>query len=142
MNMIKAVKSAFGKYATFSGRALRSEFWWWQLFFILVSILLANLDSALFGMGDAVGQVSDAGLQASYNAGPLGSVWILGTLIPCITLGARRLHDGDRSGWWQLLFFVPILGWLVLLYWFIKSGTEGANRFGNHPLLADASVFG
>lgn len=141
MNMIEAVKSVFGKYATFSGRALRSEFWWWQLFSILVAILLGILDYALFGMGEAVTSVTDSGVSAMYDSGPLGAIWSLATLVPSFALGARRLHDGDRSGWLQLLWLVPIIGWALLLYWFIKRGTDGTNRFGNHPLLADASVF-
>lgn len=141
MNMIEAVKSVLSNYFTFSGRALRSEFWWWQLFSIIISFVMAFLDTAVLGMGEVVSEVTETGFSTIYNTGPLGAIWGLGVMIPSLAVGARRLHDGDRSGWWQLLYFLPIIGWIVLLIWFIKSGSQGTNRFGNHPLSADASVF-
>jgi uncharacterized membrane protein YhaH (DUF805 family) len=68
----------------------------------------------------------------------LGNLFGLATLVPSIAVGARRLHDVNKSGWWQLLVIVPVVGWIILLIWVIKKGDEGENRFGptqiaSHP---------
>ena len=113
MNMIEAVKAAFSNYATFSGRARRSEYWWFFLFNLIVAVLLALV------MG---------------GNNLANSLWSLATLLPSLAVGARRLHDIDRAGWWLLVGFVPVLGWLLLIYWFATKGTLGPNRFGADPL--------
>lgn len=118
MNMTEAVKSVLNKYATFTGRSARSEYWWWVLFTIIVSVVLGFVDFLLFGF--RMGQV-----------GILGAIYSLATLIPSIAVGVRRLHDLAKSGWWLLIIFIPLIGVLVLLYWFVQRGTVGPNEFGN-----------
>ena len=124
MDMPTAVKTVLGKYATFSGRAPRSEYWWWTLALIIVFIILALIDSNLIApmMGFE---------NTDPNAGkPLSMLVSLALLLPCLAVAVRRLHDTDRSGWWILLGLIPLIGSLVLLFFYIQGGTEGENRFG------------
>lgn len=114
-----AVKTCFSKYATFEGRARRPEFWWFALFTFAGSMVTSFLDVAIFGAA------SDAGL--------LSALFSLAMLIPSIAVGVRRLHDTDRVGWWYLMVFIPLIGFIVLLVFFIQRGTEGPNRFGPEP---------
>ena len=125
MNMIEAVKAVFSKYATFEGRARRAEYWWFVLFNLIVSVILG----AAFGGGHGMGE---GGMMMGGNL--VSTIWSLATLLPSIAVGARRLHDIDRSGWWLLIGFLPLIGWIVLLVFFVKSGTPGPNRFGTDPL--------
>lgn len=123
MGFGEAVRSVLSKYATFSGRAPRSEYWWWWLFYLILLLVAGILDSSL-GLAEKPGQ------------GPIGGILALGLLLPNIAVAARRLHDLDRSGWWLLIGFIPIIGWLVLLYWYVQPGTPEENRFGPDPLAA------
>lgn len=104
MTLSDAVFTCFKKYATFDGSAQRSEYWWFFLFCILSSAILVLL-------GDAV-----------------RVVFSIATLLPSLAVGARRLHDTDRSGWWQLLMFVPFIGWIILIIFFAQEGKS--NRYG------------
>ncbi|MEJ2001718.1 MAG: DUF805 domain-containing protein [Maritimibacter sp.] len=130
MTFGQAVKNNFSKYVTFSGRAARSEFWWWGLFVMVTNLVLSWVDIALFGTVETgVGRVS------GYTDMPvLSSLFLLATLLPSISVTVRRLHDRDKSGWWYWLFLVPIVGSIVLLVWFILEGTRGANSYGPDPL--------
>ncbi len=114
MDFVTAVKTGLGKYVTFDGRARRSEFW----FFILFTILLSVVTSAI----DAVTGI-----------GILGPIASLAVFLPGLAVSVRRLHDTGRSGWWYLLIFVPVVGLIVLVIWFCAKGTPGANRFGEDP---------
>lgn len=114
MGFAEAVKTCFAKYVTFSGRAARPEYWYWVLFGVLVSIVLAIVDFAVIGA----------------QVGILHDLFSLATFLPSIAVATRRLHDIDRSGWWQLLFFVPIVGAIILIVWLCRRGTLGANSFG------------
>lgn len=114
-----AVKTCFSKYATFQGRARRPEFWWFALFTFIGSMAASFLDMAIFG--------------AHSEAGLLSAVFSLAVLIPSLAVGVRRLHDTDRVGWWYLMVFIPLIGFIVLLIFFIQRGTEGPNRFGPEP---------
>ncbi|MDB5554938.1 MAG: Inner rane protein YhaH [Rhizobium sp.] len=112
MDFATAVKSVLmQKYANFSGRAMRSEYWWYTLFAIIVSVVLYIVDMML-------------GTQL------LQPIFGLATLLPGIGVSVRRLHDLDKSGWWLLIAFIPLIGALVLLYWFCQPGTPGDNQFG------------
>ena len=104
MTFGESISTCFSKYAAFEGRAPRSEFWWFFLFTFLVSM--------------ATGIVSDA----------LSGLFSLGVLLPSLAVGARRLHDTDRSAWFLLLWLVPLIGWIVLLVWAAQEGKE-PNRF-------------
>lgn len=124
MSFTEAVRTVLSKYATFQGRAVRSEFWFFVLFIFLLFTLLAVIEGAV--LAPALGFSAfdpDAGQ-------PLSLIASLALLLPNIAVAARRLHDIDRSGWWLLIGFVPVIGLLVLLYWYIQPGTDGANQYG------------
>mgnify|MGYP003387507804 CR=1 FL=1 len=122
MDFGQAIKAGFSNYVTFSGRASRSEYWYWVLFVIIVSVVTSIID----------------GFISSSQIGPLNALWSLGTLLPGLAVAIRRLHDIDRTGWWVLLAFTGI-GIFVLIYWFCKKGTAGPNRFGSDPLAGTAA---
>ena len=120
MGFTQAVKSCFRQYVGFRGRAPRSEYWYFVLFYIIGVVVLSVIDTLLFGM--------ESGMA------PLSSLFTLGTLLPSLAASIRRLHDIDRTGWWVLLWFVPIVGMIVLIVFFVQRGTAGTNRFGPDPL--------
>jgi len=124
MGFVDAVKSFFSRYVDFAGRSSRSEFWWAQLGLMLIGFVVG-----LF-----------AGLLGELAVIVIG-IFYLAIIIPSIALTVRRLHDNDKSGWWILIGFVPILGGLYLLYLYVTKGTTGTNRFGPDPLGSDAAVF-
>ncbi len=124
MDMMTAVKTVLGKYATFSGRAARPEYWWWVLATIILYVTLGIIDGAL--VAPMMGYES----FSPESAQPLSAIASLALLLPNLAVAARRLHDTDRSGWWLLLSLIPIIGTLVLIYFLVQRGTEGSNRFG------------
>lgn len=113
MTFSEAVSTCFSKYATFQGRAARSEYWWFYLFCVIVGTLAGVLDRSLFGVQNGV----------------LSSIISLALIVPMLAAGTRRLHDIDRSGWWQLLS-LTIVGIIVLIVWWVRPGTAGANSYG------------
>jgi len=115
------------KYADFSGRAPRAEYWWFYLLIIIGYVIATILDSTL-GFTGAVGPY-----------GVIMAVFALAMLIPSIAAGIRRLHDTDRSGWWLLIALVPLIGAIVLIVFFVTQGTVGVNRFGPDPYGGDVS---
>lgn len=114
------------KYAVFDGRARRKEYWLFVLFNIIVGVVL-NVVDRMTGT-----------YSADYGMGALGGIYTLAVLLPGIGVSIRRLHDTDRSGWWLLLIFIPIIGGIVLLVFMILDGTPGTNRFGPNPKEAAA----
>ena len=135
MTLIESIQTCFRKYADFKGRASRSEYWWFTLFVLLVSIASGLLGDAVSG-GDAVcgrdlvceGDAFSGGDAVS--GGDAASVLVdLALFLPYLAASARRLHDIGRSGWWQLVGFVPLIGWLVMLYWCVQD-SEGPNTYG------------
>lgn len=121
MDFVTAVKTCFHKFAAFQGRATRSEFWFFQLFLVLASLVLTTIDMVV-------------------GTGVLSLIFSLVTLIPAIAVAVRRLHDTDRAGWWYLLLLVPVVGVIVLIIWFCGAGTGGDNRFGDDPLAQPAAA--
>ncbi|MAB28444.1 MAG: hypothetical protein CMJ53_04075 [Planctomycetaceae bacterium] len=123
------------KYAVFTGRASRTEFWSWWLWnlalFFLASFLLALVTSDSLG-ATAPGQQSSPPI-AGMALYVIGNLYILLSLLPSIGVSIRRLHDQDRSGWWILLNFICALGGIILLVIQTMPGTEGENRFGAPP---------
>ena len=108
------------KYATFSGRATRSEYWFFALFSFIISVVLGFLDGVIGKVG------------ADKTIGILGSIYSLAVLIPSIAVMARRLHDTNRSGWWILIGLIPIIGWIVLfVFSVLDSGPD--NKYGPNP---------
>lgn len=123
MNFGQSISTCLSNYATFSDRASRSEYWWFTLFAVLVSLGTQFLD-----------------LFLGYPV--LNLITSLALLLPSTTVSVRRLHDIDRSGWWLLLALIPVIGWIVLLVWFCSGGTMGPNRFGNDPVSASVMMSG
>ncbi len=118
MDFQSAVKKCFRDYATFSGRSPRSEFWWWALFVFITSLSFSALDYFIFGT----------------DTGAFSMIFALITLIPYIAVGSRRLHDINRSGWWQLIFLIPLIGFILMIIWFCKKSDEEPNQYGAPPL--------
>lgn len=129
MTFNEAIRTCFAKYVDFSGRASRSEYWWFVLFILLGNFVLSFFDAAIFGTAVDGQPVS-----------VLGGIWSLALLLPSIAVGVRRLHDLDKSGWWLLLVLIPLIGFLVLLFFFVQKGTNGPNRFGPDPLVGQQSA--
>ena len=124
------------KYADFTGRARRMEFWLFWLLLIGIEIVF----SILIGMvGGSMTALVDPSVGMAAMSGPAMGLWavygliMLGLLIPSLAVSIRRLHDTNRSGWWQLVSLVPLVGGLVMLVLYLLSGTPGANRFGEPP---------
>jgi len=112
------------KYADFSGRARRSEYWYFLLFYMLILIALSVVDVVMGWFS------TDAGV------GVLSGIYTLALLIPSLSVSVRRLHDTDRSGWWLLIGLLPLIGGIVLLVFFVQDSQAGANRFGPNPKTA------
>jgi uncharacterized membrane protein YhaH (DUF805 family) len=112
------------KYATFSGRARRAEYWWFGVFVALVVFGLTMVDMLLIG----------ADAMAEYGAGPLTGLFSLAIIIPSIAVTVRRLHDRDKSGWWLLWGLLPLIGALILFIQYVQRGTVGDNRYGADPI--------
>ena len=130
MNFTAAVSSGYNGYVKFAGRSARSEFWYWVLFQVIVSIIIGYFE------GGGQSSVSNGMMNSSYNAGPIAMVWSLANFLPGLAVSVRRLHDVDKSGWWSLIVLIPVVGIIVLLVWNATKGTVGGNRFGADPLNA------
>ncbi|HEY3048296.1 MAG TPA: DUF805 domain-containing protein [Polaromonas sp.] len=104
MNFGQAISTCFAKYAAFSGRASRAEFWWFFLFQMLVFVAASMVSDLVYGLAS------------------------LGLLLPSLAVATRRLHDIGKSGWWQLIMLTGI-GLLLLIYWWVQPTGEGANEY-------------
>jgi uncharacterized membrane protein YhaH (DUF805 family) len=104
MNFGDAIQTCLRKYADFTGTAKRSEYWWFVLFLVIGSAILGVISNKL------------------------SLVFTLLTLLPSLAVAARRLHDIDRSGWWQLVGLIPLVGWLIMIYWLVQPSQP--NRYG------------
>ncbi|RYF15890.1 MAG: DUF805 domain-containing protein [Comamonadaceae bacterium] len=114
MDFKQSVTTCLKKYAEFGGRAGRPEFWWFALFTLIVGLVL--------------GMVSDI----------LGMLVNLGLLLPSLAVGARRLHDIGKSGWFQLIWLIPFLGWAFMIYLLVQPSV-GPNQYGEGPALPEAA---
>lgn len=103
MTFQESIQVCFKKYADFSGSATRSEYWWFVLFMFLGSAVLSIFSEAL------------------------SSIFLLAALLPSIAAATRRLHDTGRSGWWQLICFIPVVGAIVLIVFLAQEGKPGAS---------------
>ena len=112
MNFTKSIEVCFKKFATFDGRAKKSEFWWFQLFCLIVEFTGIIFDWLM-----------------GYESGFFELVAYVIVLLPSLAVGARRLHDTGRSGWWQLLY-LTIIGIIVLIVWWVADGDKKKNKFG------------
>ena len=116
MDIGTSIKVCFQKYAVFSGRASRSEFWWFALFTFIGGIITAIVDIMILG-------------YASESYGPINIIFSVITALPALAVGARRLHDINKSGWWQLLW-ITIIGGILLIIWYATVGENKKNQFG------------
>jgi uncharacterized membrane protein YhaH (DUF805 family) len=122
------------RYADFSGRSRRKEYWMFTLFILLVYAVLGILiamGGVFSSMGDP-GATPQIGMLGWIGIGLLG-IFALGIFIPALAVIVRRLHDQDKSGWFILLQFIPYIGGIVLLVFMCIDGTKGENRFGPDP---------
>jgi len=117
------------RWKDFGGRSSRKEYWMFALWYVAILVLLSVLDQLVFGSAGALGGSKEIGSAATvevalnfYNA------FYLITLVPSVSVSIRRLHDINRTGWW-LLISLTIVGIILLLYWAVKPGDEGVNRF-------------
>ena len=117
MSFASSIKICFSKYAVFSGRASRSEYWWFALFLFIAGIVTSIIDVMIMG-------------YSSENFGPINAIFSVITFLPGLAVGARRLHDIDRSGWWQLLVFT-IIGIILLVICFATAGSNKKNKYGS-----------
>lgn len=117
MGFVDAIKSGIANYTNFSGRASRSELWFWILGYVI----------AAFAVGIITAVIGNAG-------NILLGLLVLAVIVPTISLEVRRLHDLDKSGWWIFISLVPLVGSILLIVWFCTQGTSGPNRFGSNPL--------
>ncbi|VWX58107.1 conserved hypothetical protein [Burkholderiales bacterium 8X] len=108
MTLQQAVSTCFAKYVDFSGRASRSEYWWFALAYVVLALVAGFIHQIVY------------------------AIVVLAFLLPLITAGARRLHDVGRSGWWLLIGLIPLVG-LVLLYFMVQPSQPESNPFGPPP---------
>jgi uncharacterized membrane protein YhaH (DUF805 family) len=121
MTFGEAVRSGFDHYATFDGRASRPAFWWWVLFVFLVGIAANLIDLAI--------------------GAPVFTALVgLGLLLPNLSVSIRRLHDTNRTGWWILIYLIPLIGLIVLLVFCLQQGDPGENRYGPPPATETATA--
>ena len=112
------------KYAQFSGRARRKEYWYFVLFNMIFSFVLAMIDN------------QTGTLNPESGLGLLSGIYSLAVLIPSIAVAFRRLHDTGRSAWWLLIGLIPLIGWIVIIVFFVQDSQEGENEYGVSPKLA------
>ena len=115
MSFGEAIKSGFDHYVKFDGRASRPAYWWWFLFAILVAAGASIIDAVLGSWGVVSGIAG------------------LALLLPGLSVAIRRLHDTDRTGWWILIGLIPIIGFIVLLIFYLQQSDPGENRYGPAP---------
>lgn len=118
MSFVDAIKTVLSKYVTFSGRARRSEYWFWVLALIIASIVTGLIDQ---GLGTEPGRV-----------GIISGLLTLATFLPNLAVTVRRLHDTSRSGWWVLIGLIPIVGAIVLIIFAVQD-SHGDNAYGPSP---------
>jgi uncharacterized membrane protein YhaH (DUF805 family) len=113
--------TALKKYATFSGRSRRREYWYFTLFYLLIDVVFMLVDMALgtYSFKDGVGLLT--------------TIFSLAMLLPSLGVSVRRLHDTGHSGWWILIAFIPLLGALILLVFFVRDSDPATNQYGENP---------
>ena len=108
------------KYAVFDGRARRTEFWFFFLYNCIIGLVLSSIEAIV-------------GITSIAGASIFGSLYMLAVFIPYLAVGVRRLHDTGRSGWWMLIYIVPLIGAIVLLVFFVQDSQDGHNQYGPNP---------
>jgi uncharacterized membrane protein YhaH (DUF805 family) len=111
---------AWKNYITFTGRSRRAAYWMFVLFNFIAVILANVIDNVL-------------GLAGEAGYGPFSMIYGLAVFLPGLALAIRRLHDTGRSGWWMLISFIPIVGLIVLIIFFVQDSQPGSNQYGPNP---------
>jgi uncharacterized membrane protein YhaH (DUF805 family) len=130
---MKYVSEVFKKYAVFSGRATRAEYWYFSLFVSLVILALTIIQKALGGSYSIINVSGDSFFILVNIFYFIEIIFDLIVLIPGFTVGIRRLHDVGKSGWWTLLVLLPIIGWIWLLILAVTDSAPGTNKYGPNP---------
>lgn len=112
------------KYVVFSGRARRKELWMFTLFSFIISMILGTIDNII-------------GTTNSTGSGLLSSIYGLAVLLPSLAVGARRLHDTGRSAGWLFIALLPVIGWIILIVFYVQEGQPGDNQHGPDPKAAE-----
>ena len=120
MDFMTAVRTCFSNYVGFSGRARRSEFWYFVLFTFLVGVVTTVVDRVL-------------GTDFATGGGLVNMLGSLVLILPSLAVAVRRMHDTGRSGWWLLIGFIPIVGWILLIVWYCTDTEPGDNQYGPNP---------
>lgn len=120
MGFAEAIQSCFRQYVGFTGRARRSEYWWFALFGLIVSIVANLIDATIGTMSDTM------------NVGVVGTIAGLALLLPSLAVAIRRLHDTSHTGWWILIGLIPVAGWIVLLVFYLQD-SHPDNKYGASP---------
>jgi len=120
MSFAESVRTVYGKYAVASGRASRSEYWWFQLFLFLAALAWYFVFFVALVISPPLGILVLIGMVAFF----------IGSILPSLGVTVRRLHDSDKSGWWFLISFIPYVGALILLVLLVLDSTPGVNRYG------------
>jgi uncharacterized membrane protein YhaH (DUF805 family) len=131
MDFMTAVRTCLSKYVDFSGRARRSEYWYFALFSFLVGVVSNILDTVL-----------GTDYDGATSGGLINTVVGLALFLPGLAAAVRRLHDTDRSGWWVLIGIIPIIGWILIIVWLATDSKAGDNRFGPNPKTGPAGYEG
>lgn len=118
----EAISMAFNQYCKFTGRASRSEYWWFALFTFILGAVVLGVVGGIFGAQSTV-----------YTC--ISCIINLALLLPSLGLCVRRLHDIGKGGGWIFINFVPLIGWIIFLVWMVKDSEPGNNRFGPMPNL-------
>jgi uncharacterized membrane protein YhaH (DUF805 family) len=129
VSFTEAVQTCLRKYADFSGRARRSEYWWWVLFVFLVDLIVnavGGFQPILIVLGRG-----PSGESTSWSV--LAAIVSVALLLPGLAVFTRRLHDTGRSGWWWLIVLVPLVGAIILIVFLAQKGNAGANQYGPSP---------
>ena len=116
MSFTEAIRSVLTQYVGFSGRARRSEYWYWVLFQIIIGVIFSLLDRAVFGR----------------TSGTFSLILGLALFLPSLAVAIRRLHDTTRSGWWVLLALIPVIGTIVLIIFYVQD-SHPDNKYGPSP---------
>ena len=121
--MINATKEMFQKYAVFKGRTSRAGFWWAVLGYVILSVIVSIIAGLIMGTPST----TDPNSMSAMN--PIYSIWVLATIIPCLALEVRRLHDINKSGWWIFISLVPFVGSIILLVFYCLPAVNEGNNY-------------
>ena len=123
IGLLDSLRLGFSRYADFVNRSSRAEFWWWFLFINISATIVAPMIDLWLGTTELFAR-----------RGLVAGIFTIAVFIPTLSVGTRRMHDVNRSGWWLLLYLIPVLGWAVLIYFATTPSNSGPNKFGLYSL--------